>query len=52
VRRIVMDAFERTTAWLQLRRDALQRGARERLARETLDEAALKLPAAQHAASG
>jgi cell division protease FtsH len=42
VRGIVMDAFERATALLQRRRDALDRGARELLARETLDEAALK----------
>jgi hypothetical protein len=52
VRRIVMDDFERTTALLQQRREALERGARELLARETLDEAALKLPAVPHAASG
>ena len=37
-----MDAFARTTALLQQRRDALERGARELLAKETLDEAALK----------
>jgi cell division protease FtsH len=42
VRRIVMDAFARTTALLQQQREALERGARELLARETLDEAALK----------
>jgi cell division protease FtsH len=42
VRRIVMDAFARTSALLQQQREALERGARELLARETLDEAALK----------
>ncbi|MFN3828989.1 MAG: ATP-dependent zinc metalloprotease FtsH [Tepidimonas ignava] len=41
VRRIVMDAFEQATALLQRHRDVLERGARELLARETLDEAAL-----------
>jgi cell division protease FtsH len=42
VRAIVMDAFERTTALLQQHRALLDRGARELLARETLDEAALR----------
>jgi len=42
VRGIVMDAFARTTTLLQQRREALDRGARELLAHETLDEAALK----------
>ena len=42
VRGIVMDAFERATTLLQRRREALDRGARALLARETLDEAALK----------
>jgi cell division protease FtsH len=42
VRRIVMEAFARTTALLQQRRAALERGAQELLARETLDEAVLK----------
>lgn len=42
VRTIVMDAFTRTTALLQQHRDRLEAGARELLAKETLDEAALK----------
>jgi cell division protease FtsH len=46
VRTIVMDAFARTTELLQQRREALDRGARDLLARETLDEAALKSLAA------
>ena len=46
VRTIVMDAFSRTTEVLQQRRTALERGARELLARETLDEAALRAIAA------
>ena len=41
VRAIVADAFGRALALLQQRRDTLDRGARELLARETLDEAAL-----------
>ncbi|HEX4854033.1 ATP-dependent zinc metalloprotease FtsH, partial [Arenimonas sp.] len=41
VRGIVMDAFARATALLQQRRESLERGARELLAKETLDEAAL-----------
>jgi cell division protease FtsH len=43
VRTIVEDCFARTTALLQRHRDLLERGARELLARETLDEAALKV---------
>jgi cell division protease FtsH len=46
VRTIVMDAFARTTELLQQRREALDRGARDLMARETLDEAALKSLAA------
>jgi cell division protease FtsH len=46
VRTIVMDAFARTTELLQQRREALDRGARDLLARETLDEAALESLAA------
>ena len=42
VRGIVMDAFERTTTLLEGKRDLLERGARELLEKETLDEAALK----------
>jgi cell division protease FtsH len=42
VRGIVMDAFGRTTALLQQHRALLDLGARELLARETLDEAALR----------
>lgn len=42
VRGIVMDAFDRTTTLLQQHRALLERGARELLARETLDEAALR----------
>ena len=41
VRGIVMDAFGRATALLQQHRDLLERCARELLAHETLDEAAL-----------
>lgn len=52
MRRIVLDAVERTTASPQQGREALVRGARELLARETLDEAALKLLSVPHAASG
>ena len=37
-----MDAFERTTTLLESKRDLLERGARELLEKETLDEAALK----------
>ena len=43
---IVHAAFERTSDLLRAHRDVLDRGARELLARETLDEAALK-PLAQ-----
>ncbi|MFN3415176.1 MAG: ATP-dependent zinc metalloprotease FtsH [Caldimonas sp.] len=42
VREIVTRAFDRTLALLRSHRDLLERGARELLARETLDEAALK----------
>ncbi|ODU10342.1 MAG: cell division protein FtsH [Rubrivivax sp. SCN 71-131] len=42
VRGIVMDCFERTTALLQRHRAVLERSARELLARETLDETALR----------
>ncbi len=42
VRKIVMDAFARTMTLLGQQRDALERCARELLAKETLDEAALK----------
>ena len=42
VRAIVMDAFERASAILRQHRDVLERCARELLARETLDEAALE----------
>jgi cell division protease FtsH len=42
VRRIVMDAFARTTAILSRNRAVLERCARELLARETLDEAAIR----------
>jgi cell division protease FtsH len=42
VRAIVMGAFERATAILREHRDVLERCARELLARETLDEAALR----------
>jgi cell division protease FtsH len=42
VRGIVMDAFARASELLQARRAALERGAKELLVRETLDEAALK----------
>ncbi|NWG76470.1 MAG: AAA family ATPase, partial [Rubrivivax sp.] len=42
VRAIVMDAFERASAILREHRDVLERCARELLARETLDEAALE----------
>ncbi|GAB4038480.1 MAG: ATP-dependent zinc metalloprotease FtsH [Rubrivivax sp.] len=41
VRTIVAEAFERTTALLRRHREELERSARELLARETLDEAAL-----------
>jgi cell division protease FtsH len=43
LRGIVMDAFERASDILRRHRDVLERGARELLARETLDEAALKV---------
>ncbi|WP_119287673.1 ATP-dependent zinc metalloprotease FtsH [Azohydromonas sediminis] len=50
VRAIVMGAFERATAILREHRDVLERCARELLARETLDEAALRaLTAPLHA---
>ena len=42
VRGIVMDCFERTTALLQRNRAVLDRSARALLARETLDEPALR----------
>jgi cell division protease FtsH len=42
VRGIVMSAFERTTEILSHNRDVLERCARELLARETLDEAAIR----------
>ncbi|HMM86127.1 MAG: ATP-dependent zinc metalloprotease FtsH [Gammaproteobacteria bacterium] len=42
VRTIVMGAFERASGILQRHRDLLERCARELLARETLDEAALR----------
>jgi len=42
VRGIVMGAFDRSTQLLTSRRDLLERCARELLARETLDEAALR----------
>ncbi|MGB5097594.1 MAG: ATP-dependent zinc metalloprotease FtsH [Porticoccaceae bacterium] len=42
VRDIVMTAFRRAEAILSDRRETLERGAQELLARETLDEAALK----------
>ncbi|GAB1388866.1 ATP-dependent zinc metalloprotease FtsH [Rubrivivax sp.] len=42
VRGIVMDCFERTTALLARNRAVLDRAARELLAHETLDEAALR----------
>jgi len=42
IRGIVMGAFERTTDLLAQHRDLLERCARELLARETLDEAALR----------
>jgi cell division protease FtsH len=41
VRTIVMDAFQRSTALLERHRALLDRAARELLAHETLDEAAL-----------
>jgi cell division protease FtsH len=46
VREIVGAAFERTLALLQTHRDVLDAGARELLAHETLDEAALRVIAA------
>lgn len=42
VRGIVMDAFEHTTILLEGKRELLERGARELLEKETLDETALK----------
>ncbi len=42
IRGIVMGAFERTTALLAQHRELLERCAHELLARETLDEAALR----------
>ena len=42
VRGIVTDAFARASEILRRHRDVLERGARELLARETLDEAALR----------
>ncbi len=42
VRAIVMGAFERASGILQRHRDVLERCARELLAKETLDEAALR----------
>ncbi len=42
IRAIVMDTFARTLAILERNRDVLERCARELLARETLDEAALR----------
>ena len=42
VQAIVTDAFKRAGDLLRARRDVLERGAAELLARETLDEAALK----------
>ena len=42
VRGIVMQAFDRTTEILKRNRDVLERCARELLARETLDEAAIR----------
>jgi cell division protease FtsH len=42
VRGIVMQAFERTTSILTRNRDVLERCARELLARETLDESAIR----------
>jgi cell division protease FtsH len=42
VRDIVMAAFRRAEAILSDRRETLERGAQALLARETLDEAALK----------
>jgi len=42
VRKILDEAFERTTTLLERRRDTLERGARELLSRETLDETALR----------
>ena len=52
VRAIVMDCFARTTALLQRHRDILERGAHELLARETLDEAALRVLTAGLGAAG
>jgi cell division protease FtsH len=52
LRGIVMDAFERASDILRRHRDVLERGARELLARETLDEAALKVLAAGVAPAG
>ena len=42
IRALVMDAFDRTHALLQANRDVLERCARELLARETLDENAIR----------
>jgi cell division protease FtsH len=52
VRGIVTDAFARASEILRRHRDVLERGARELLARETLDEAALKALTAGVAPTG
>jgi cell division protease FtsH len=52
LRGIVMDAFERASDILRRHRDVLERGARELLARETLDEAALKVLTAGMTSAG
>ncbi len=52
LRAIVMDAFERASDILRRHRDVLERGARELLARETLDEAALKVLTAGMTSAG
>ena len=46
VREIVGAAYDRASAWLVAHRAQLDRGARELLAQETLDESALKALAA------
>jgi cell division protease FtsH len=42
IRRIVMDNFDRAYSLLETNRDVLERGARTLLARETLDETAIR----------
>jgi cell division protease FtsH len=52
VRGIVTDAFARASDILRRHRDVLERGARELLARETLDETALKALTAEVVPTG